>query len=212
MLLSGGRALAASRWSSRASGCDAAGIDAEIEPGQRVGLVLGTRQRPDDIEKFLLGQADKRAAQQRAQREGVAPVGEDAGQRDQVLDFLSAKQALARLGRDRNAVPFERLFIAPQIAAGRRKQGDVARPAGPGVAASAGRGSSRCRSGARTFRRPLRLRRRAAVRPGLAVLVGDGDVEGGDTQRLAAIVVERVERGKTRLPIARQHVSKRSFT
>ena len=95
-----------------------------------VGIVLGTRQRPDDVEQFLLGQTDQRAAQQRAQSERVAPVGEHAGQRDEVLDFLAAEQSFAGLGRDRDAAPLQRLFIAPQIAAGRRKQRDVARPAG----------------------------------------------------------------------------------
>ena len=55
-------------------------------------------------------------------RQRVAPVGENAGQRDQVLDFLPAEQALAGLGRDRDAVALQRFLIAPQIAPGRREQ------------------------------------------------------------------------------------------
>ena len=35
------------------------------------------------------------------------------------------------LGGDRDAVPLKGFFVAPQVASGRREQGDVARPADP---------------------------------------------------------------------------------
>ena len=40
---------------------------------------------------------------------------------------------------------------------------------------------------------------------GLAVFVGDGDVQGRDTQALAAIGVKGVEGGKAWLAFGRQH-------
>ncbi len=93
-----------------------AGIDAEVQSRNPIRLLLGARERPDDVQQFFLGQADQRAAQQRAERERVAAIGEDAGQRDQVLDLLAAEQALAGLSRHRDAAPLQRFFIAPQIA------------------------------------------------------------------------------------------------
>jgi hypothetical protein len=61
--------------------------------------VFRARKPPDDVEQFFFGQADQRPAQQRAERERVAAIGQGAGQRDQVLDFLAAEQTLAGLGR-----------------------------------------------------------------------------------------------------------------
>ena len=99
----------------------------------------------------------------------------------------------------------KRFLIAPQIAAGRRQQGDVARLAGARVrrlrrsmiaslpisrahiSATASASASRCCSAR-----------------GLAVFVGHGDVEGGDAQALVAIGMERVERGEARLTVGRQ--------
>ena len=119
--------------------CDGGGIDADVEAGNPVGLILRTRERPDDVQEFLLGEADQRAAQQRAKRQRVAPVGEDAGQRDQVLDLLPAEEAFAGLRGHRDAPALQRLLIAPQLGAGRRQQGDVARLARTHSAYCAGR-------------------------------------------------------------------------
>ena len=40
---------------------------------------------------------------------------------DQVLDLLAAEEALAGLGRDRDAAPLQCFLIAPQLTAGRRQ-------------------------------------------------------------------------------------------
>ena len=140
------------------------GVDAEVQARQAVRRILGARERPDDVEQFFLGQPDQWAAQQRAERERVAAVGEDAGERDEVLDLLAAEEPFAGLGRDRDAAPLQRFFIAPQIASRRREKGDVARPGKAALAGLAVDEWPRCRSAARTCRRQPRLRRRAGAR------------------------------------------------
>ena len=103
----------------------------EVEPREFVLCIPGARQGPDDVEQFLLGQPHQRSPQQRAEGERVAPVGENAGYRDEVLHLLTPEEAFPRLGRDRDAVPFERLLIAPEVGPGGRQQGNIARLAGP---------------------------------------------------------------------------------
>src|SRR3546814_1903033 len=43
-------------------------IDAQIEPGQSVGVILGAGQRPPDIEQFLLGEPNQRPTEKGAER------------------------------------------------------------------------------------------------------------------------------------------------
>ena len=101
-------------------------VDPEIEPGNPVRLFLRARERPDDVQKLFFGHTHQRATQQRAERQRVTPVGEDAGQCDQILDFLSAEEALASLGRQGDTAPLQRFLVAPQFSASRRQQGNVA--------------------------------------------------------------------------------------
>ena len=98
------------------------------------------RQAGGDVEQLLLGQADQRPAQQRAQRQRIAGVGERADQRHEVLHLLPAKEILSGLRAERKPGLFQRPFISPQFRAGRRQQGDVAR--GEQVAALLRRGGS----------------------------------------------------------------------
>ena len=175
-----------SAWSfstiSRARGfAISSGATPRSSRGRSSGASSGARQRPDDVEQLLLGQPHQRPAQQRAERERVAPVGEDAGDRDEVLDFLAPVEALARLGGDGDAALFQRFLVAPEVAPGRRQQGDVSGPAraqpavlGVGDRLAADQARAQLGDG-------LRLpRRAAALRIGLAVLVGHFDIQGGD--------------------------------
>ena len=59
-LLDSRRARAGARWRR---------IDAEIEAWPGFRIVLGTRQRPDDVEQLFFGEPDQRSPQQRAERE-----------------------------------------------------------------------------------------------------------------------------------------------
>ena len=74
---------------------------------------------------------DQRASQQRAERQRVAAIGERSRQSDEILDLLTPEEALARLGRNRDAAILERLLESPELGADRRKQRDVAQTAGP---------------------------------------------------------------------------------
>jgi hypothetical protein len=65
---------------------DDGGIDAEIQARNPIRLFLRARKRPDDVQQVFFGEADQRPAQQRAERERVAAIGQNAGQRDQILD------------------------------------------------------------------------------------------------------------------------------
>ena len=183
---------------------DIARFDAEIEARQPFGIIFRSRQCPDDVEQLFFGQADQRAAQKRAEGQGVAPVGEHARKRDEILNLLSAKQAFASLGGNRNAMPLEGLFIAPKIASGGGEQRDVAGPADAACAraavedhfaanqAGAHLGDHLCFAVALLFRRSL------------AVFIGYGHVEGRDAQRLATMGVEWIKRREPGLAITRQ--------
>ena len=157
---------------------------AEVQSRQGVRRILGARQRPDDIEQFFFGQADQRAAQQRAERERVTTIGEHAREGDEVLDFLAPEEAFAGLGRDRNAAPLQRFLIAPQIASRRRQESDVAGPAGAALAGLAvedrvAADQPRTHLGdSLGFAVALLLGRR------LAVGICDGNVESGDARAL----------------------------
>ena len=88
-------------------------IHAEIEPRQSVGIVSDRGSAQMISSNSSSRQPDKRAAQQRAEGEGVPSVRQDAGDRDEILDLLTAEQTFPGLGGDRNAASFQRLFIAP---------------------------------------------------------------------------------------------------
>ena len=84
---------------------DRTGFHAEVEARQGVGIFLGPGQRPDDVEQLFLGQADQRAAQERAQGERIAAIGEDAGQRDEILNFLPPEQEIAVVSAESELPP-----------------------------------------------------------------------------------------------------------
>ena len=101
----------------------------EVQSWQIIRRIVGARQCPDDVEQLLLGEPHQRAAQQRAEGEPVALVGEHAGYGDKILDLLASVEALAGLGGDGDAAPLQRLLVAPELASGRCQQRDIARPA-----------------------------------------------------------------------------------
>ena len=161
---------------------DGGQIDAKVEARDSVRLFLGAGKRPDDVEQLLFGKPDQRAAQQRAERQRVATVGENTGECDQILDFLPAEKALAGLRGHRDAPALQRFLIAPQLRAGRRQQGDVTRLARTLRAAASvdnelAADQPRAQLGDRVgFGVALLLG------AGLAVFIRHGNVDGGDTQ------------------------------
>ena len=104
-----------------------------LELGPQVRLLQAVRtiriggEPFGDIEQFGFGEADQGSAQQRAQRQSVARIGERARQCNEILDFLPPEEAFAGLGRDRDSALFERFLEAPQLGANRREQRDVAK-------------------------------------------------------------------------------------
>lgn len=95
-----------------------------------VGFFFRTRKRPDDVQELLFAESDKRAAQQCAERQRITTIGEHPRDRDEVLYFLPAKETFAGLGCDWDAPALKGFFIAPELCAGWREQGYVARLAG----------------------------------------------------------------------------------
>jgi hypothetical protein len=91
----------------------------------------GNRQHHERIEQGFFGQTHQRAAQERAEGERIARVGQRRSERDQILDFLSAKKSLAGLSRDRDRAGFERALVTPEVGAGRGEQRDVSGAARP---------------------------------------------------------------------------------
>ena len=115
---------------SRQRMSDESDVDLDVEAGRASCRVVGVaRQRPHDVEQRLLGQADQGSPKQGAERERVAAVGEHARERDEVLDLLALVEPLSGLRRDRDAPALQGLLVAPQLAAGRGQEGDVARSA-----------------------------------------------------------------------------------
>jgi hypothetical protein len=58
---------------------------------------LPSRKSRNRVRDFLFGQADERTSQQGAEGQCIPPVGDSAGQGDQILDFLTPEKALAGL-------------------------------------------------------------------------------------------------------------------
>ena len=85
---------------------DDGGIDAEIQTRNPIRLFLRARKSPDDVQQVFFGESDQRPAQQRAERQRVAAVGQNAGQCDQILHLLAAEQPLAGLCRHGDAAAF----------------------------------------------------------------------------------------------------------
>ena len=54
-------------------------VDAQIKVWQRLRFLFGAWERPNNVEQLFFRQADERPPEQSAKREGVAPVGENAG-------------------------------------------------------------------------------------------------------------------------------------
>jgi len=61
------------------------------------GPVFPGRQGRDSISDFLFAETDKRTPEERPKSQRIAPVGDGAGQGDQILNLLPAEEALARL-------------------------------------------------------------------------------------------------------------------
>jgi len=59
--------------------------------------VVPGRQSRNGVRDFLFAQADQRTAEKGPEGQCIAPVGDGAGQGDQVLDFLPAEKAFAGL-------------------------------------------------------------------------------------------------------------------
>ena len=72
-----------------------AAVGPQMKPRRRP--VFPGRQSRDGVRDFLLGQADKRTPEKGAEGQCIAPVGDGAGQGDQILDFLTAEKAFAGL-------------------------------------------------------------------------------------------------------------------
>ena len=139
-------------------------IRREREPGNCVGPIRKRGQSCGDIEQLLLAEAHERTAHQRAERQGIAAIGEHPRKGDEVLHLLAAEQAFAGLRGDREPARFERALVAPELSARRGEQRDAARRERRMLAVCR-RGSSRCRSAARRVRRRPRLRRRGSAPP-----------------------------------------------
>ena len=129
--LVGGGAMGDSRQVLQAVQCFAecsvfeeARVGPEIEGLRGAGALV---QRLDGIGNLLLGETDERAAQQRAEGDGVAWIGDGPHNCYQIVDFLTVVEALSGLRRDGNAALCERVLVHPQIGAGRGEQRDVAR-------------------------------------------------------------------------------------
>ena len=63
----------------------------------RRGLAVPRRQSRDGVRDLLLAQADKRHPEKGTQGQCIAPVGDGAGEGDQIPDFLTAEKAFAGL-------------------------------------------------------------------------------------------------------------------
>ena len=99
----------------------------------------------------------------------------------------------------------KRFLIAPQLRAGRRQQGDVARLAGALRAAATIDDRLASDQPCAQIGDGVGFGVTLLLGAGLAVFVGHGDVEGRDAQAVVAIVMERVEGGEAGLPIGREH-------
>ena len=56
-----------------------------------------SRQGRDGVSDFLFSQSDERTPEEGAQSQCVAPIGNGAGQGDQILDFLTTEKTFAGL-------------------------------------------------------------------------------------------------------------------
>ena len=74
---------------------DRAAVGPQMKPRRRA--VFRSRQSRDGVCDFLFGQSDKRTPEKGAEAQCVAPIGDGAGQGDQILDFLTAEEAFAGL-------------------------------------------------------------------------------------------------------------------
>ena len=153
---------------------DVLGVGPQIEPGRPIRMVLVERKGFGDVQQLGFGQPDQRASEQRAERQGVASIGERARQSNEVLDLLATEEALARLRRDRDAPILERLFKSPKLGSNRRQQRDVAQSTGPHLAVMAPDQSIPDETAAEIG---------DTVRFGVTQLVGLGVVFVGDIQR-----------------------------
>ena len=156
----------------------------------------------------------QRSAQQRTERQRVALVGEDAGHRNEILDLLAPVEALARLSRDRDAALLEGFLVAPELAAGRRKQRDIAGPAQALLAALRIADRLAADQACAHVGDDLGLAVPLLRGGGLAVLVGHFNIQGCDTT-----VPQPAPVGRDRGPGSRADrsppkagVSKRAFT
>ena len=69
--------------------------------GPSARLAFRTGQCCDDVEQFFFGETYERATKQCPKRERVALIGKNAGDRDEVLDFLTAVEAVSRSSPDK---------------------------------------------------------------------------------------------------------------
>ena len=176
-------------------------LHADVQPRQGIRRILARRQRRHDIEKLFLGQTHQRTAQQRPERQGVSAIGEDPGHGDEVLDFLTPKQALSGLGGDGNAMSLQGLLVAPELAPGGRQQGDVAGPTGAafttavGVGVGVGVANHLASNETRAYlRNGFRLAVALFLGGGLALLVGHRNVQRCHRRALDPIGLERIQR------------------
>ena len=174
---------------SRAWSCAiASGATPRSRQRQLVRRIVVARQCPDDVEQLLLGEPHQRAAQQRAEGEPVALIGEDTGDRDQVLDLLPPVEALAGLGGDGDAALLQSLLVTPELAPGGRQQCDVAGPAQAVARRSRSRESDslpirRAHMSATASASPSRC----CAADGLTVFIRHFDVQGRDRGPSAAL-------------------------
>ncbi len=161
------------------------------------------RQSFRDVEQLGFGQADQRTAQQRAEGERVTRVRQAAGQRDQVLDLLTAEEALAGLGGHRDRQFLQRLLEPPKLGANRRQQRDVAETTSPHLAGV-------MVADLQVADHPVaeighRQRFAVAYSGGFRLLALDDHLQRADARLRTDRGMDRRQLGEARLPVSRQH-------